>query len=294
MLNIQIPVLVLLFLSLGCIDKDKEVVTSTSKFKPAVSSGTIVDKNLQEASGIVASRTNEGMFWVINDSGNDARIFLIDDKGNTVHYYWIKDAINFDWEDIAINTHENGKSYLYIGDIGDNFAVRKNINMIVLEEPIIGNPNDTIVTDYKNYPLKYPDGAKDAETIMVDPITSTIYIITKRENNVLLYEVPKSLNESDPTNLTFKTNLPIFNVTSGDISSNGEEILVKTYDAIYYWKRLNNESIPQTMSGTHESITYNPEPQGESISWAVNNNGFYTLSEKSWASEQVLYFFERN
>ena len=290
----QIPILLVFLLSLSCIDKNKDPDVNTKKFKPAVSSGTIVDVKLQEASGLVASRTNKGMFWIINDSGNDATLFLIDDKGNTVHYYWIKNAINIDWEDIAINTNENGKSYIYIGDVGDNNAIRKSINLIVFEEPTINNPADTIIIDYKSYPLKYPNGPKDSETIVADPLTSTLYIVTKRELNVRLYEVPKSLNESDTMDLTYKTSLPFFNVTSGDISSDGQEILLKTYDNIYYWKRLNNESLPETMTRAHESIEYSPEPQGESIAWSVDGNGFYTLSEKSWASNQVLYFFERN
>ena len=29
--------------------------------------------------------------------------------------------------------------------------------------------------------LVYPDGSKDAETLMVDPLNGDIYIITKRE-----------------------------------------------------------------------------------------------------------------
>ena len=294
MLNLQMPVIVILFLSLGCNDNNEDIATNTPKFKPAISAGTIVDEKLQEASGLVASRTNKGMFWVINDSGNDAKLFLIDDKGQTVHSYWINGVNNNDWEDIAIYSDNSGKSFLYIGDIGDNMALRKNISLIVLEEPTIINANDTILTVFKNYALKYPDGAKDSETLMIDPFSAAIYIVTKREKNVFLYEVPELLNESDTVDLTFITNLPFFNVTAGDISENGQEVLLKTYDAIYYWKRLDNESIPETITGIHESIPYSLEPQGESIAWSVNGNGFYTLSEKSWAQYQILYFYERN
>lgn len=290
----QIPILVLFFLSVGCIDKNKDQDVNRPTFKPAVSSGIIVDTKLYEASGLVASRTNKGMLWTINDSGNDARLFLIDEKGNTVHYYWIKNAANIDWEDLAIYTDDAGRSKIYIGDIGDNNAIRKNINIIVLDEPVFSDINDTIITDYKNYPLRYPDGVKDSETIVVDPVTSALYIITKREQNVRLYEVPGSLNESDTVDLTYKTSLSFFNVTSCDISSDGQEILLKTYDSIYYWKRLENESLSETMTRDPESVEYSPEPQGESIAWSINSNGFYTLSEKSWASNQVLYFFEKN
>ena len=294
-LNLQLPTLALYIFLLGCIDRDKSISPYSNEFKPAIKSGTILDENLYEASGLVASRTNIGMFWTINDSGNDARLFLIDAKGNTVHYYWIDNAVNIDWEDLTIYTDDKGKSKIYIGDVGDNDALRKNINIIIFDEPVFDDPSDTIITDYKNHHFRYPDGAKDAETIMADPITSGLYIISKREQNVRLYEVPVSLNESDTMDLTYKTSLPFFNVTSGDISSDGKEVLLKTYDAIYYWKRLNNESLQKTMTMAYDSIAYNPEPQGESIAWSSDNSkGFYTLSEKSWARNQVLYFFERN
>lgn len=294
MLITRMSLLLMFILFFGCTVTTTEVPTNTPIFKVAVPSGSIADERLQEASGIVASISNKGMFWVINDSGNAASIYLINEAGKTIHHYCIKDAVNIDWEDIAISENENGKSYLYIGDIGDNYSVRDQINLIIFEEPTFTNPIDTVISDYKSYALKYPDGPKDAETIMVDPITSKVYIISKREQNVLLYEVPESLLESEAVNLIYKNSLPFFNVTCGDISSDGQEILLKTYDSIYYWKRSDNESIPETMSRTHESVAYSPEPQGESIAWTHGGDGFYTLSEKSWAPDQVLYFYEKN
>lgn len=293
-LNIQLPVLALYIFLLGSIDTDNTKNPYSDKFKPAIKTGKVLDKNLYEVSGLIASRTNKGMFWAINDSGNDAQLFLIDAKGNTIHYYWINNIQNFDWEDLTISSDETGRSKIYIGDIGDNYAVRKNINIIVFDEPVFNDPNDTIITDYKNHHFRYPDGAKDAETIMVDPVTSSLYVITKREKNVRIYEVPQTLNHSDTLNLVFKHTLPFFNVTSGDISANGNEILLKNYNAIFYWKRAEHETIPEAMAKDHELIRYNPEPQGESIAWSVENDGFWTLSEKRGSGDQVIYFYERN
>jgi len=266
----------------------------SSLFKPAEKTGSIFDFNLAEASGMVASIKNKGNFWVINDSGNEAKLYLINKKGSIVHYYWIDGIKNTDWEDLSMKVDNSGKSWILIGDIGDNYAVRKKINILEIEEPYISNSDDTLITNYKNYYFNYDDGPKDAETILVDPKSSKLFVITKREENVKVYEAPEKLNENDTMMLSFKAKLPFYNVTSGDISSDGNEILLKNYNAIFYWNRDLEDCVLSAMSKEHELIMYSPEPQGESICWDREGTGFYTLSEKSWSNEQVLYFYERN
>ena len=77
--------------------------------------------DLGEVSGMVASRSNPGFFWVHNDSGDEPRIFLIDKELNIKMTCSLEGATNRDWEDIAIGPGSvDGKNYLYIGDIGDN------------------------------------------------------------------------------------------------------------------------------------------------------------------------------
>ena len=60
-----------------------------------------------------------------------------------------------------------------------------------------------------------------------DPITSGIYIISKREENVGIFEVPKTLSSSTIMTLNQVSNLPFNNITSGNISIDGDEILLK-------------------------------------------------------------------
>ena len=267
----------------------------SQRFLPAENTGEIDDLRLEEASGMVASRSIPGLFWVINDSGNDPMLFLIDKNGQIRMNYLIDGCDNIDWEDLAIYTDKaTGKSQIYIADIGDNFAFRSHINIILIDEPTVINRNDSILYHAKNYCFTYEDGPHDAETLLVDPITKGIYIITKREENVRIYEAPKILNSSDTMNLVFKQSMPFFNITSGDISQDGTEILLKTYNAIFYWKYSNNESLVDALSKDHELLNYIPEPQGESIAWSVENNGFYTLSERNNPLSQILYFYKRN
>lgn len=88
---------------------------------------------LEEGSGVVASRRYPGVFWLINDSGNEPRLFAVDLEGEAVSDpdgIRVEGARNSDWEDIAID----GES-LFIGDVGNNANLRRNLGLYVLKEP---------------------------------------------------------------------------------------------------------------------------------------------------------------
>ena len=148
--------------------------------------------------------------------------------------------------------------------------------------------------------LEYPDGARDAEAMFVDPANGDIYIVTKRELKVRVYraEYPQAIN--DTTVLEYLLELPFGSmgipgngVTGADISTDGREILIKTYSAVYYFSRENGESIEDALAKTPKTLKYTIEPQGEGICWAADGKGFYTLSEFGSASESIFYFYSR-
>jgi hypothetical protein len=267
----------------------------SDKFKAGVSLGLINATELSEVSGMVASRKNKGNFWVINDSGNQPMIYLIDPNAKIVHSAWLKDCRNFDWEDLTIRTDpKTGASQLIVADIGDNVAFRDYISLLVFDEPDWTTSKEDTIDSIVEIKLRYEDGPRDAETILADPIDNKLYVITKREEQVRLYEVPESATSNNPGTMVFTGVLPFHNITSGDISRDGSEILLKSYNAVFYWQRSKNQSLGDALVSPHELLNYKPEPQGESISWSIDGTGFYTLSEKSWADRQVLLFYERN
>ncbi len=250
--------------------------------------------DLVEASGMVASMAHKDRYWVINDSGNPAKVYLIDKKANIIRDYWINGAINLDWEDIAIYTDKSsGAGKVAIADIGDNFAIRDHIRLYIFDEAETVHSSDTTISKVEMLMLKYEDGPRDAEALIIDPLTSEIFIITKREPNVRLYSAPLDFS-ADTIQLKLETTLPFFLITAADITIDGTEILMKDYNAIYYWQRTPGETIPQTLLKPHELLPYIPEPQGESIAWELNGNGFYTLSERNEPKEQILYYYKRN
>lgn len=254
----------------------------------------ITDLRLRESSGMVVSRKNDGLLWVHNDSGNQPRIFLIDTLGEIKRIFYLKNAVNYDWEDIAIGPGPSGKkNYMYVGDIGDNLAVRPNIQIYRFEEPSISQ-KDSMIVNYDRITLNYPDSARDAEALMVDPISTDIYIISKREPHVGVYKAKNPSSSQSVVKLEFLGKLPFHLINAADITPDGKEILVKNYLAIFYWKRDPKKSIFETLQEDHQLIRYSPEPQGESIAWKPDDSGFYTISERVNNKKQFLYYYPRN
>lgn len=265
-------------------------------FSPAVSRGVIRDNKIREASGLVASVNNPGMLWTHNDSGNDADVFLFDDKGDlkcTVHLSGIE---NRDWEDIAVGFGpEKGKQYIYIAEIGDNNAVYDKKILYRIEEPRIADGStDTTLTKIDKIEFKLSDGPRDTEALMIDPVSENFYILSKRESKVNLYKLSETLSTTETmTAERVLEELPFTLIVAADISEDGSEILIKNYDNIFYWKRLPGESVEEVIKRTPETLPYSPEPQGESIAFSRNGDGYYTISEQNKKKPQHLYFYKR-
>lgn len=265
-------------------------------FEAAVSRGEIKNNKIREASGLVASANNPGMLWTHNDSGNNADIFLINDTGEikcAVHLSGIK---NRDWEDIAVGSGpEKGKQYIYIGEIGDNNAVYDEKILYRIEEPrIAAGTADTTITKIDKVEFKLSDGSRDTEALIIDPVSKSFYIFSKRESQVNLYKLSDTLSTSEVrTAEKVAEGLPFTLIVAADISEDGSEILAKNYDNIFYWKRLPGESVEEAIRRTPETLPYSPEPQGESIAFSRRGDGYYTISERKKKMPQHLYFYKR-
>ncbi|RAJ87603.1 hypothetical protein CLV59_101363 [Chitinophaga dinghuensis] len=241
--------------------------------------GKIDNDKLDEASGIASSVPLKGYFWTHNDSGNKPDVFLINSNAHVVSVLRIENASNKDWEDIAEGIGpEKGKSYVYVGDIGDNAGMRNHIKIYRFLEPTtVPAAKATVTADVLK--LEYPDKPKDAESLMIDPISKNIYIISKRQKSVHLYKTPLLFKNGDHAVLKELLTLPFTWVTSGDISKDGHHIVIKTLTTVYYWHRNTGETVEQAMARPGKQLPYIPEKQGEGITITTNNDGYVTISE---------------
>jgi hypothetical protein len=263
--------------------------------------GRLQDKQMDEISGISASGINEGIYYVHNDSGDTSRFFAITPEGKIKSVIYFKGdpkevlGVN-DCEDIAVGPGPaKGKSYVYIGDIGDNNAIRKYITLYRMEEKKSWIGKDSIIkADAVPVHFKYPDGARDAESLMIDPAQKLIYIVSKRTDSVTVYTSPLNFKAGDTLTLTKRCKLyfngfrPFKWITAGDISKDGQQVLLKDYVKVYYWKRSNNEPIWQTMQRKPAELPYQQEKQGEAIGFTPDGKGYYTTSEGVFAP---IYYY---
>ena len=258
-------------------------------------------KEMDEISGIAVSGIRKDIYYIHNDSGDTSRFFAITPDGTIKNVIYFKGDPSqplgaVDCEDIAVGIGpEKNKSYVYLGDIGDNGAVRKYITIYRFEEKQ-NWAKDSLIKNAEVVPVhyKYPDGPKDAESLMIDPIEKLIYIVSKRSDSVTVYTTPLNFKANDTLVLSKKCKLyfngfrPFKWITAGDISRDGQQILLKSYEKVYYWKRSNNEPVWKTMLKTPTELPYKPEKQGEAIGFTLDGKGYYTTSEGAFAP---IYYY---
>ncbi len=273
------------------------ILCSAQNFGARIDKGIIDNASLKEASGIASSRRNPAILWSHNDSGDKSRLFALTTSAKLAGIYNIKNAENRDWEDICTGIIDNAP-YIFVGDIGDNDAKYDIKTIYKIPEPWIDENQNFINDEIKGAEkirFRYPDGQRDAETLMFDNKTSDLFVVSKREDSVHVYrlEYPQSTTEIIiPEHVA---TLPYKMVVSGDISPNGSEILLKNYQTVYYFQRADGESVAEALLKTPKIISqYITEPQGEGICFDASGEGFYTISEESPLKLPVhLYYYPR-
>lgn len=220
---------------------------------------TITDSRITESSGLAASHLHPGIYWTHNDSNDGPYIYAVDSStGKTVA------TVTFsgvgkprDVEAISIGPHNE----IYVGDIGDNLdGTWPYVWIYKLPEPKVLKDQTIRATQYV---VKYSDGARNAESLIVHPKTGRVYIIDKKEDGGHLFEGPAKLSSSG-TNY-FK---PIAAVdlwaTDAAFSPNGQQLAVRGYlGGIYYdWnggkiKREGRLDVP--LQGQGESVSYSAD-----------------------------------
>ncbi|PSM44499.1 hypothetical protein C6Y14_05610 [Streptomyces dioscori] len=220
---------------------------------------TIEDPRITESSGLVASRAHPGVYWTHNDSDDGAFLYAVDSRSGKTVATVTMTGVGRPRDVEAISMGPNG--HLYVGDIGDNLGgTWDHVWIYELPEPKELKDQTIRATQYD---VKYADGARDAEALMVHPKTGRVYIVSKNEDGGGLYEGPAELSASG-TN-TFKRTADIgLWATDGAFSPDGKQLAVRGYfgGIAYKWnngkpKRQAQLKVPLQRQG--ESVTYTPD-----------------------------------
>ena len=276
----------------SCQKKVADSIIAVEGFESIPISKPLLPGILDEASGIADSKINPGYLWVEQDSGNPNDIALLSHEGDFLKNINIGKAVNHDWEAMAIaNGPLAGINYIFLADIGDNNLVDTQhcIYRFVEPEATMGT-----VSDCDKINFKYPDGPHNAEAILVDNNTKDIYIITKNDTPSRIYKLAYPQNTSSVNSAILCGTLTFNDVTAAALSTDGKEVLIRTYNNVYYWKKNDLQTLEQALVKTPVSLSIQFEPQGEAICFKNDNSGFFTLSERPSIIASVnLNFYKR-
>jgi hypothetical protein len=274
--------------------EQKPLQKQSETYGPPRVLGRLDDPSIKESSGIVASRANPGFYWTHNDSGDGPFIYGLDEHGAHLGTWRVKGASARDWEDIAAGPGpQAGASYLYIGDIGDNERRRSEVIVYRVKEPTI-KPGDSASSrlkplatdDAEVIRLSYPDGAHDAESLLVHPVTGDLYIVSKIPfANPAVYKAAAQLDVNGPTTLKRIGELDIPSlfgglITGGDISPDGSRVALCDY-VDGYELVLPGARAPfdQIWKQPLKPLNLGKRKQGESIAYRLDGRALLATSE---------------
>lgn len=238
--------------------------------------GDIEDPRLNESSGLAASNRQADLLWSINDSGDGANIYAMSTLGAALGRWQVASGMPVDWE--AMDSFVlNGEHYLLLADVGDNFAARDAVSLIVIKEPTLTQDQNKPIAVEWRIEFTYPDGARDCEAVAVDVRQQRVLLLSKRTFPNDLYSVPLRSVAGEPV-IAHKIgaiyplprNVPGHEKLYGrsgryqgmptGMTLHGNSLLVTTYrDAYLYDVRdvaRQPARIPLPLSGQREAITF--------------------------------------
>lgn len=223
----------------------------------------VADSRLAEVSGLVA---HAGGWYAVPDGGTEVEIFSLGRDCS------VRDVIQnptnpYDVEDMA----RAPDGTLWLGDTGDN---RKRRDTVALHAV---SPDGTAVL----YRLTYPDGAHDAEALLLGR-DGTPYIITKNVlGNSDVYRPTGPMASPGPTPLERVGRLQVeatdtpggpigkagsLLVTGAATSPDGRVIAVRTYTDAYLYP-VGDGGIVSALQRDPVRVPLPNEPQGEAIAF---------------------------
>jgi hypothetical protein len=226
----------------------------------------IGDPRVVESSGLAASRRHPGVLWTHNDSGDAARLFAIGGDGRVLATLRLAGVEARDWEAVAVGRDDRGRPALFAGDIGDNLGAWPWVTVWRVAEP--ARLRDAAVRA-ERYRLRYPDGPRNAEALLVDPRSNRLYVASKDEAGGVLYRAPAELR-GDRVNLLRRVGRVPALVTDGAFSPDGRLLVLRDYGAAHLYR---------ASGGRLATVALPFQPQGESVAFSADGRSLLAGSE---------------
>jgi hypothetical protein len=230
----------------------------------------VSDPRITEASGLAPSRRHPGIVYMHNDSGDGPRIFAVGPDGRTRATFTLAGAGNRDWEGMALGRDGAGRPALFAADIGDNLGGEwPFVTVYRIPEPTQVRSQTLRATAFR---LRYRDGPRDAESVLIHPRTNRLYIASKRVSGAL-YAAPPRLRTTGFNVLRKVGDAPPI-ATDAAFAPDGRTFVIRTYTEAYVYA--------MTAAGPGRRLDVVPLPgqdQGESIAYGLDGVSLLAGSE---------------
>ena len=173
------------------------------------------DPAITESSGLVdAGRT----VYTVNDSGSQPVLYAVDAGNGRTRATTTYTSV--DVTDVEALAPAPGGD-VWVGDIGDNLRSR---DAIAIYRVTPGQPDATRIE------LTYPDGPRDAETLLAHPRTGRLFVVSKTVFGGTVYAAPRRLVPAVPNRMRAVAVVPGL-LTDGTFLPDGRHVLLRGYGA---------------------------------------------------------------
>lgn len=227
------------------------------------------DERLVEISGMARSLRHPNVLWVHNDSGDDAVVYGIDDRTcATVAELRLRGVQARDLEGLASSVDDEGRSFLWVGDIGDNRDSWPNVTVYQVREPAKLGTRSRKANRWR---FTYPDRPRNAETLLVGQLVDVprVWVATWQLVSGGLYSIPLRKGVSIADRVGDVGSL----ITDGAIHPSGNGYVLRDYFDVHVFQG----------SPPGRRVVKLPLPaqlQGEAITWTADGRGVFIASEK--------------
>lgn len=235
---------------------------------------TISDPRITESSGLAASSLHQGVVYTHNDSGGVPQIFALGPDGKVRAVLTVAGAGARDWEAIALGRDGRGRPAIFVADIGDNLGgAWPYVTVYRIPEPARLRSQTLHATAFR---LRYQDGPRNAETLMINPRTNRLYLVSKITNLAggKIYEAPARLRTGGFNVMRKVGDAPAI-ATDGAFSPDGRTCVIRTY----FGARLYSVRPDGRPGESLKSIDLPAQVQGESVTYTADGGSLLAGSE---------------
>lgn len=257
--------------------------------------GVMIDPQLDEISGIAASRRHRDVLWMLDDGGNPERLFAVSTGGTRLATLRVEGVTKTDWEDLA-SFELDGRNYLLIADTGDNGGLRRSLQLHIVEEP--ARIENARLRPAWSIAFRWPDGARDCEAVAVDAGNRQVLLISKRRQPPELFSLPlhprgtalqtahklgtlAGVPQADANALRRNPQRARLDsqVTAADVSPDGRTLAVMTYRWLLLYPRHAREDWGQAVARAPKFEPLPWLPQAEALAWSRDGRHLYATGE---------------